>query len=401
MYYYYMYDIVIIGAGIAGLYTAYKIHKTHPHLKCIILEKESELGGRIHYEELNHEEMKEGGGFLRTIDTETIQLLNELHIPYYFTTHPIQYTFKPANVIKMLNELRDTIQPAYPITFEEYTRKVWGDELYTQFIKTTMYIDYRDSLLENVLSDISGFSYNVSGYTEGIVDWYKMIHILISHITYPIIKDCTVTSIKQHDVWHIKTTRGIIHSKRLILATNAPSAIKLLPRFDLLRYIHTSSCTKIFAKVDDSCIELMKNHVPIHTIVDSILHNIMPIDIENGIYLIGYSDEEQADKLSEYVHNSFQHRYTLARLMETSLLLPSHSILITRIVGKYWPCAMHKIDHSIPYSEYSQFKHALQCPSPSIRIIGEMTAIDDGGWIGVAINSANVITTQWLDAIHH
>jgi hypothetical protein len=397
-----MYDIVIIGAGIAGLYSAYKIQKTHPHLKCIILEKESELGGRIHYEELNHEEMKEGGGFLRTIDIETIQLLNELHVPYYFTTHSIQYTFEPVDVMRMLKELNDLyyiIQPNPTITFKEYALSVWGETLYHKFISTTFYTEYIHNRAESVLTDIENIRYNLSGYKEGIVDWYKMIQVLTSCIIYPIIKKCSVTSITQDDVWHIKTLIGTIKTKRLILATNVTSAIKLLPTFHLLRYIHTSSSTKIFAKVDDSCIELMKKHVPIHTIVESILHNIMPIDPQNGIYLIGYSDEEQADKLSEYVYNSFQNRYKLARLMETSLLLPLHSLLITRIVGKYWPCAMHNIDYTVPCSDYSQFKHALQCPSRTLRIIGEMTAIDSGGWIGDAINSTDVITKKWLNQI--
>lgn len=396
-----MYDIVIIGGGIAGLYSAYKIHKTHPHLTCMILEKNSELGGRIHYEELNHEEMKEGGGFLRTTDTETIRLLDEIQIPYYFTRHPIQYTFKPVHVMKMMEELRVHYMSHEPIhiTFEEYARSIWGQQRYNQFIKTTMYIDYRDSLMENVLTDVSDFMYNVTGYTEGIVDWNHMIYILISRITCPMIKNCTVMNIVPKNAWTIHTSVGTIQSRRIILATNVTSARKLLPTFHLLRYIHPSSCTKIFVKVADSCIKWMKIHVPIHTIVDSILHNIMPIDPEKGIYLIGYSDEEQADELSSYVHDSLANRTRLARLAETSLLLPVYSLSITRIVGKYWPCAMHKINPAIPYTEYRECKHAIQCPLSSMRIVGEMTAIGDGGWIADAIQSTDVITQDWLDDI--
>jgi len=43
-----MYDIIIIGGGIAGLYSAYKLLNENNTLKILILEKENRLGGRIH-----------------------------------------------------------------------------------------------------------------------------------------------------------------------------------------------------------------------------------------------------------------------------------------------------------------------------------------------------------------
>ncbi len=42
-----LYDTIIIGGGIAGLYTGYLLHKRNPKHKFIILEKEKYLGGRI------------------------------------------------------------------------------------------------------------------------------------------------------------------------------------------------------------------------------------------------------------------------------------------------------------------------------------------------------------------
>ena len=38
------YDVVIIGGGIIGLSTAYKIIKSNPRKKIIVLEKENEVG---------------------------------------------------------------------------------------------------------------------------------------------------------------------------------------------------------------------------------------------------------------------------------------------------------------------------------------------------------------------
>ena len=40
------YDLVIVGGGISGLFLAYKLSETN--LKILLLEKEKNLGGRIH-----------------------------------------------------------------------------------------------------------------------------------------------------------------------------------------------------------------------------------------------------------------------------------------------------------------------------------------------------------------
>jgi len=42
------YDVVIVGAGIAGLYSAYRLLQSNPSLRLLIVEKSSLLGGRVH-----------------------------------------------------------------------------------------------------------------------------------------------------------------------------------------------------------------------------------------------------------------------------------------------------------------------------------------------------------------
>ena len=43
-----MYDIVIVGGGISGLYTLYKLQQQQPDKKMVLLEKNSYYGGRIY-----------------------------------------------------------------------------------------------------------------------------------------------------------------------------------------------------------------------------------------------------------------------------------------------------------------------------------------------------------------
>ena len=46
------YDLVIIGGGISGLYSALKLQKNYN--KILLVEKNSNLGGRIQTEKLNY-----------------------------------------------------------------------------------------------------------------------------------------------------------------------------------------------------------------------------------------------------------------------------------------------------------------------------------------------------------
>ena len=42
------YDIVIVGGGIAGIYSMYNLKKKYPKLKVLLLEKDERFGGRVY-----------------------------------------------------------------------------------------------------------------------------------------------------------------------------------------------------------------------------------------------------------------------------------------------------------------------------------------------------------------
>tara|TARA_A100001015_G_C14636600_1_gene573789 strand:- start:402 stop:602 length:201 start_codon:yes stop_codon:yes gene_type:complete len=53
------YDVVIIGGGIAGVYTMYNLKKIYPDLKVLLLEKENRFGGRVYsfHKKLNFKQL--------------------------------------------------------------------------------------------------------------------------------------------------------------------------------------------------------------------------------------------------------------------------------------------------------------------------------------------------------
>ena len=75
-----MYDYLIVGAGISGLYTALKLHQSYPTKTICIIEASAYTGGRIH--SIKHDGIIMDGGAARfnTEQYRIIALINELDL---------------------------------------------------------------------------------------------------------------------------------------------------------------------------------------------------------------------------------------------------------------------------------------------------------------------------------
>ena len=78
------YDVVIIGGGIAGIYTMYNLKKNYPNLKVLLLEKDNRFGGRIYtfHKKIDNEtyKMDLGAGRIGFHHKNMMDLINELKI---------------------------------------------------------------------------------------------------------------------------------------------------------------------------------------------------------------------------------------------------------------------------------------------------------------------------------
>ena len=71
-------DFIIIGGGIAGLYTMYNILKKLPHSKIILIEKENNSGGRVHTFTDKYMDVEAGAGRFHENNILLIDLIREL-----------------------------------------------------------------------------------------------------------------------------------------------------------------------------------------------------------------------------------------------------------------------------------------------------------------------------------
>jgi hypothetical protein len=70
-----IFDYIIIGAGIAGLYTVYNLKKKFPNKTFLILEanKKKYIGGRIHQEEFSNRLVTTGAGVGDIVPTTDLE----------------------------------------------------------------------------------------------------------------------------------------------------------------------------------------------------------------------------------------------------------------------------------------------------------------------------------------
>jgi len=110
-----VHDYIIVGAGISGLYSGYKILKKNPNKNILILEakKKKWLGGRMSNFDFYGVSVVTGAGIGRKDkDKNLIRLLKNLHIPFSEFTYKFKYADtlpkeKQVDILEVLEFLKN------------------------------------------------------------------------------------------------------------------------------------------------------------------------------------------------------------------------------------------------------------------------------------------------------
>jgi hypothetical protein len=385
-----MNDLLIIGGGISGIYAALK-------LGGIVLEKNARLGGRIQFDTWRGHHVRMGGGLFRTSDNLIQTLLNEYHVPYHFKYDPLFYTQDHVDVLDVLMFLRRkwVEQPPQKETrFSEFALYHLGKEKYQTFLNTTLYNDYENDSTESVLDDPVEFTFMTSG-NYGYANLQQLIERMSERISYQTHTEI-VRLIDYNTHWVVQ---ALVHGiptvytcRRIILATTVNAVERIFPH-PYIRFIHPSPTMRIYGEFRKQDIPLLQRVIKGHTLLSFPLHQIIPIDAPNGVYMIAYSDEEYAKQLIPLQDDTETNRSELCRMIESSLHLSEHSFELVSIHPKYWEEAVHYIDRHVSLEERETLLYTLQHPHPMLRIVGEMVS-EDNGWVEAALKSVNEI--DWL-----
>jgi len=409
------FDIIIIGSGMSGLYSAYNIKKTSPDTSFLILEKYKKqwIGGRTSNEIFYGTQIVTGAGIGRK-DTNPllIKLMNELNIDYSEFKSIMNYSnlLKPIDIVKIIDKLRIEYKKhpeLHNATFKEFFIKVLGIHLYKQFILTAGYTDYENADIKETLYNY-GMDDNKGGWTGLHIPWKKMVHKLYQEIGKQHFKFSSdviqVNKIKDKPcLFEIKTEDNkIYYSNKVIIATTITGIKKLVPgasnKNSLYQEIHGQPFLRLYAKFDKKSSEIIKKYVPNYTIVPGPLQKIIPMDANKGVYMIAYSDNNNAILLKNHLKNTPENRNLYSELIEKSLGIKENKLKIIEIKDFYWPIGTHYYEPlNNSFENRDDFLNEVQHPEKGMLVVGEAVSRYQGWTEGALESVKTVLTKHWIN----
>jgi hypothetical protein len=308
-----MNDIIIIGAGMAGLYTAYKTIQNYPNLKITILEKNSRIGGRVYtYNDSKFNNIEAGAGRFSKKHKLLLKLIHELKlshkiIPISNNNHIVNINepcnLQKSNTDKYLNKILSNITESdnylKNITFKTYAKEKLDKEEFQYLLEFFPYSSkLNHSNAYDAIYTIKNSFLNKINYfilKGGLSQLTSKLYDILIKKGVTILNNKQVDNIQyDQDVFHIKCNniKQIYKSNICICATTkdfieSQNIFKSIKKY--LNYIKLIPLCRIYSKYNDNWFSEYPKIV-----FNDKLNRIIPIDQKNNVIMISYTDAEKA-----------------------------------------------------------------------------------------------------------
>ena len=405
------YDIIIIGSGISGLYAAYNIKKTSPETSFLVLEKYNKkwLGGRTSNDFFYGTEIVTGAGIGRKEkDKLLLELLDELDLDTSDFTVNTYYSdmFEPLDIKKVMGYLRSEYKKyrGTPIIFKTFAKGVLGEKIYKLFLLTVGYTDFENADARDTLYSY-GMDDNYYGLKAFRVPWKKMVMKLADEIGSKHFKfSNSVSNITKVNTnpseFIIETENGKNYTCNKIVCATTITGIRKLLHYPIYKEIEGQPFLRLYGKFSKRSIPIMKHYVKGYICVPGPLQKLIPMNPDDGIYMIAYNDNNNTLALKNNLKNTKENRDLYCDLIEKSLGIPPDSLDIIAIKDYYWSVGTHyykPLDTSL-YKNRTDFINAAQHPEKGILVVGEVVS-NNQGWTEGALESVqSVLTKKWINS---
>lgn len=327
----YDYDVIIVGGGISGLFTTYKLSKTN--LKILLIEMHEELGGRVHtiyktkfYYECAaarfHKKHKKLFGLIDELELKDKIVPLPKKVDYFLRNKKENYKYNTKEKLNLKELLKGAIDEKKEIdksklihlTFFQYLMTIYDSEA-VQFIKDTFGYDSEIMNLnahaaikmfkEDLLSDDD--YYVLSGGLSQIIE--KMEEELKLKENVFIKRKTSVTDIESGKV--ITDSGDKFNYEQLILTIPA-GKLKSINYFKDKVFFDSVKPMKLLRIYTQYSPKNLWFKGLKRTITDNYIRHIIPINEEAGLIMISYTDDIYAEMWERY--NKISEKFLITML---------------------------------------------------------------------------------------
>ena len=398
------YDVIIVGAGMAGLYTAFLLKLHNPKISLLVLEqnKREHVGGRANTELFYGAKIAIGAGIGRA---KKDKLLTGLMRHYKMPIHqfPVEHniaTTQYIDVQQTMHQLKKEYEkhtPRSPQTFRQFATHVLGKTDYARFIHSTGFTDYENEDAYETIYEY-GMEDNLDGWKAFSVPWHDLVESMYKSVgTSSFMFGKKVTGIEQNQndkdkIINVRTISNlskpeIYTAKKVVMATTVDSLRQVFPKNAIYKEIEPQPFMRVYGKFDKASVGILTQVLPRFTYVDFPIQKIIPMDAEKGVYMIVYNDNANTLALKKRCENSAQNRKFYENLLEDVLALSKGSLHLIAIRSFYWKYGTHYYKPLADnYKTREEFIRKAQRPCENVYVVGELVSRNQG-WTEGALES--------------
>ena len=320
-----------------------------------------------------------------------------------------------CKIILMLKYIKSQFQKLpienKKVSFKDYTVDLFGPVRYNLLKVSLGYTDYENADCGDVLDFYQLDDNYEDSYLNIIFRWNMIINNMHQKLFHHIYIETELVSFKQFTdkTFEVKCdqiimTDNVSHDsvkyfcKKLVFANNLDVIRKYDPVYNEIK---PQNFLRIYAKVNKEQSKTFYEKINKQStlIVNNELQKIIPIRYDDGIFMIAYSDNDNADILSHYHNDTEENHRFFEKYIQDAMSLPENSIKIEKVRIFFWNTGTHyyaPMDYTV-YKDRFQFIKRAQLPDiQNTFVIGECVSLNQG-WCNGALESVENIFTEILN----
>jgi len=346
-----VYDYIVVGGGISGLYMTYKLSQTGKHV--LLLESSNRLGGRILTEKTKDLQYELGAARISSKHTKMMSLLKELDLEDDLVKLSGKITYKIKGPKVSFHSLANEIKEKSKLYSRKYLENVslyqlcvdiLGDEMAEHFKHSLGYdgefTKFQATMALKVFKKDLFSKCDYYGLGSGLSKVIDTLEVKVNECEDVTIKrETAVTDIGKNFVTIGKTK---IFGENIICALPYEVLCKFgkMKDLDILHAVQPVPLLRIYAQYPKDKGGKVWFHGLNRTITDASIRHIIPIDPEKGLIMISYTDSELADRWNQL--DKLGHKELVKHLhKQVKKVLGKDPPEPTMVVTRYWSAGVH------------------------------------------------------------